>query len=170
MKRKGCVALAENSNLPQLKAPPEPLKTLLAGATAELEPFLSNSRKYNSCNQMSSFGAEIVTVQFMPTFKIKGQIYQKAGSLFPFPDSDHKLLQMYFIGDDRDKVDARCGIYNSLRRSIISQIQELVHERNNLVHLFKTVIDMMPSDTHKIVIHADKIPAGEQCGDIMLQL
>ncbi|XP_039282843.1 uncharacterized protein LOC120351029 isoform X2 [Nilaparvata lugens] len=68
---------------------------------------------------------------------------------------------MYFIGDDRHEVDARCGIHNSLRRSIILQLQELLHERNSLVRLFKTAIDMMPSDTHKIVIHADKTPAGE---------
>uniref|UniRef100_A0A8R1U3H4 Uncharacterized protein n=1 Tax=Onchocerca volvulus TaxID=6282 RepID=A0A8R1U3H4_ONCVO len=27
--------------------------------------------------------------------------------------------------------------------------------------LFKTAIDMMPSDTRKIVIHADKAPVGE---------
>ncbi|XP_075210401.1 uncharacterized protein LOC142317738 [Lycorma delicatula] len=147
--------------LPQLDAPPEPLKTLLAGSTAESKHFLSNIRKYNSCFQMTSFGAEIVTTQFMPTFKIKGQIYHKAGSLLPFSDSDHKFLQMYFIGDDRDEVDARCEIHTSLRRSIISQLQRLLHERNNLVGLFKTAIDMMPSDTHKIVIHADKTPAGE---------
>ena len=30
-----------------------------------------------------------------------------------------------------------------------------------MVHLFKTEIDMMPSNTRKIVIHADKTPAGE---------
>ncbi|XP_075211201.1 uncharacterized protein LOC142318522, partial [Lycorma delicatula] len=137
------------------------LKTLLAGSTTESKHFLSNIRKYNSCFQMTSFDAEIVTSQFMPTFKIKGQIYHKAGSLFPFTDSDHKFLQMYFIGDDTDEVDARCGIHTSLRRSIISQLQTLLHERNNLVRLFKTAIDMMPSDTHKIVIHADKTPAGE---------
>ena len=59
---------------------------------------------------MTSFGAEIVATQFMPTFKIKGQIYHKAGSLLPFPDIGHKYLQIYFIGDDRDKVDARYGI------------------------------------------------------------
>jgi hypothetical protein len=55
---------------------------------------------------------------------------------------------------DRDGVDARCGICNS-------QIQELLHERNNLVRLLKTAIGMMPSDTHKIVIRADKTPTRE---------
>jgi hypothetical protein len=49
---------------------------------------------------MTSVGANIVTAQFMPTFKVKGQIYHKAGSLLPFPGGQHKFLQMYFIGDD----------------------------------------------------------------------
>ncbi|GFV20166.1 uncharacterized protein TNCV_4194641 [Trichonephila clavipes] len=158
---KGMCCAGGKIKLPHLEAPPEPLKTLLAGSTAESKHFLSNIRKYNSCFQMTSFGAEIVTAQFMPTFKIKGQIYHKAGSLLPFKDSDHKFLQMYFIGDDKDEIDARYRIHTSLRRSIISQLQELLHERNNLVQLFKIAIDMMPSDTHKIVIHADKTSVGE---------
>ncbi|GFW74315.1 ATP-dependent DNA helicase [Trichonephila clavipes] len=158
---KGMCCAGGKIKFPHLEAPPEPLKTLLAGSTAESKHFLSNIRKYNSCFQMTSFGAEIVTAQFMPTFKIKGQIYHKAGSLLPFKDSDHKFLQMYFIGDDKDEIDARYGIHTSLRRSIISQLQELLHERNNLVQFFKIAIDMMPSDTHKIVIHADKTPVGE---------
>ncbi|VDN00239.1 unnamed protein product, partial [Onchocerca ochengi] len=72
--------------LPRFEEPPEPLKTLLAGYTAESKRFLSKIRKHNSCFQVISFGAEIVTTQFMPTFKVKGQIYHKAGSLIPLPD------------------------------------------------------------------------------------
>ena len=74
--------------------------TLLAGSTAESKHFLWNIRKYISCFQMKSFGAEIVTAQFMPTLEIKRQIYHQAGSLLPFPDSGHTFLQMYFISDD----------------------------------------------------------------------
>ncbi|GFT82255.1 uncharacterized protein TNCV_4650671 [Trichonephila clavipes] len=134
---KGMCYTGGKITLPHLEVPPEPLKTYLidvdlafrlivdlAGSTAESKHFLSNIRKYNFCFQMTSFGVEIVTAEFMPTFKIKGQIYHKAGSLLPFKDSDHKFLQMYFIDDDKDEVDARYGIHTSLR-SIISQLQEL---------------------------------------------
>ncbi|GFS35842.1 uncharacterized protein NPIL_49071 [Nephila pilipes] len=110
---------------------------------------------------MTSFGADVITTHFMPTFKVKGQIYHKVGSLLPFPNGQHKFLQMYFIGDDKDELDARCGISTGIKRCIVSQLQELLHERNYLVRLFKTAIDMMPSDTHKIVIQADRTPAGE---------
>jgi hypothetical protein len=68
---------------------------------------------------------------------------------------------MYFIGDGNDELNARCGISAGIKRSIVSQVQELLQEKNHLVRLFKTAIEMMTSDTHKIVIHADKAPAGE---------
>jgi hypothetical protein len=69
---------------------------------------------------------------------------------------------MYFIGDDRDEVDARCGIYKSQIRLIILKLQRLLRQRKNLVRLIKTTIYMMPSDTHKIVIHANETLAEEQ--------
>ena len=73
--------------LPLLAAPPEPLKTFLTGTTSESKRFLSKIRKYNSCFQMTSFGAQIENPdQFMSTFKVKGQIYHRAGSLLPFSE------------------------------------------------------------------------------------
>ncbi|GFT54617.1 uncharacterized protein NPIL_359641, partial [Nephila pilipes] len=52
---KGMCCAAGKIKLPQFREPPEPLKTLLAGYTAESKHFLSNIRKYNSCFQMTSF-------------------------------------------------------------------------------------------------------------------
>ncbi|VDN01125.1 unnamed protein product, partial [Onchocerca ochengi] len=49
--------------------------------------------------------------------------------------------------------------HRNIRRFPIAKASS---RKNNLVRLFKTIIDMMPSDTYKIVIHADEIPAGEQ--------
>ena len=66
--RKGLCCAGGKIKLPLLEAPSEPLKTLLAGFTAESKHFLSNIRKFNSCFQITSFGAEIVTTQFMQTF------------------------------------------------------------------------------------------------------
>ncbi|GFS76021.1 ATP-dependent DNA helicase [Nephila pilipes] len=155
-----CCAAAK-IKLPHLREPPEPLKILLSGYTAESKHFLSNIRKYNSCFQMTSFRAEVITKHFMSTFKVKGQIYHKVVSLLPLPNGQHNFLQMYFIGYDKDELDARYGISTGIKRCIVSELQELLHEKNHLVRLFKTAIDMMPSDTHKIVIHADRTPAGE---------
>lgn len=32
---------------------------------------------------------------------------------------------------------------------------------NNLIRLFKNAIDLMPSDSHRIIIRADQTPASE---------
>ncbi|GFW42940.1 helitron_like_N domain-containing protein [Trichonephila clavipes] len=68
---------------------------------------------------------------------------------------------MYFIGNDKDKLDARYRISIGVKRCLVSQLQDLLHEENHLVRLFKTAIVTMPSDTYRIVIRADKISAGE---------
>lgn len=57
--------------LPQLVPPPDPLKTLVSGTGSDSINFLTNIQKYNSCFQMTSFGAtHIVQDNFMPTFKV----------------------------------------------------------------------------------------------------
>ena len=148
--------------LPQLAAPPEPLKTLLTGYTSKLKRFLTNIRKYNSRFQMTSFGAQIEDQgHFMPTFKVKGQIYHRAGSLLPFKGKYKIFLQLYFISDSNAELNARCEISPDVERTIVSQLQHLFHENNNLMRLFKTAIDLMPTDIHKIVIYHDKTPTSE---------
>lgn len=57
--------------LPALEPPPEPLHSLLTGESPTSKHFLQNIQAYNSCFQMTSFGAtKIITDTFMPTFKV----------------------------------------------------------------------------------------------------
>lgn len=158
----GLCCLNGKVKLPALNNPPEPLISLVSGQTAESKHFLNHIRQYNNCFQMTSFGADkIISDTFMPTFKVQGQIYHLAGSLLPAPDVDHKFLQLYFIGNFEDEVDARCRISTSIHRSIIESLQNLFHDHNELIKLFKTASEQMTSDNHKIVISADKTPVGE---------
>lgn len=148
--------------LPPLRPPPEPLLSLLSGDSSESKHFLKNIRKYNSAFQMTSFGAtKIVQHNFMPTFKIQGQVYHCIGSLLPVPDVEHKFLQIYFMGDDDLQIDQRCSYNQGTRREIISDLQTFFHQNNALIRLFRTAIENMPADDYKIVIRADKTPAGE---------
>ena len=59
-------------------------------------------------------------------------------------------------------MNTRYEISPDVERTIVSQLQHLFHENNNLVHLFKTAIDLMPTDAHKIVISIDKTPRKEK--------
>lgn len=96
--------------------------------------------------------------------QIQGQIYHRTGSLLPVPDEDYKFLQIYFMGNSAREVDQRCAHNNSVKRSIVEQLQTFFHQHNELVALFTTALDCMPSDNHKIVIRADKAPAGQHAG------
>lgn len=176
--------------LPHLTPPPEPLNSLLSGQEPLSKHFSENIQKYNSVFQMTSFGANIIEQRgFNPTFKvfffcnthhihkqiihihritytnvnlqIQGQIHHRAGSLLPPVNVDHKFLQIYFLGDFDAEVNQLYDINRAAKREIIMQLQHLLHESNQLVELFKTALEMMPSDDHKIVIRADKRPAGE---------
>ncbi|XP_050339655.1 uncharacterized protein LOC126765950 [Bactrocera neohumeralis] len=148
--------------LPVLELPPEPLHSLVFGNSPTSKHFLLNIQKYNSCFQMTSFGAtNIIKDGFMPTFKIQGQIYHRAGSLLPFPDGDHKFLQIYFIDGENRELNKRCAISTNTRRSIVNELQTFFHQHNELVKLFKVALERMPSDGHKIIIKADKTPIGK---------
>lgn len=64
------------------------------------------------------------------------------------------------MGNTDDEIDRRCAIYRATKRELIAQLQPLFHAQNALVKLFKTALENMPSDDHRIVIRADKRPAG----------
>jgi hypothetical protein len=157
--------------LPAIETPPEPLNGLLIGTDPDSNLFLKSTRTFNSCFQMTSFGAtEIVKnsavngQQFNSTFKIKGQIYHKVGSLLPMANEPHKFLQIYFMGGEDARVDAHCG-YNNLNslfaRRIVSELDALLNEHNELLKVFKSHMHKLQSDNHAIVINSDKTPAGE---------
>jgi hypothetical protein len=65
------------------------------------------------------------------------------------------------MGNSDEQTNQRCAINPSVKRGIVEQLQILLHEHNELISLFKTALDQMPSDNHKIVIKADKTPSGE---------
>ncbi|GIY19526.1 uncharacterized protein CDAR_563071 [Caerostris darwini] len=163
--------------LPEIETPLEPLHDLFISTDPDSSLFLKSILPFNSCFQMTSFGAtEIVEnnaangQQFNSTFKIKGQIFHKVGSLLPMPDESYKFLQIYFMGGEdseralTNRVDARCS-YNNLHspfaRRITNELNALLNEHNKLLKLFKSHIPKLLSDNHAIVIDRDKTPARE---------
>ena len=143
--------------LPVLTHPPEPLYSFLYGNTTESKYFFANIQKYNGCFQMTSLEAEVVDLtgynpslkvmashyyklailiffsNYLQTFKIQVQIHHRVGSLLPPPNEDHKYLQLYFVGDSATELEKRCAIFNATNREIIAQLQNQLHEHNELV-------------------------------------
>ncbi|CAF1558848.1 unnamed protein product [Rotaria magnacalcarata] len=149
--------------LSPLKPPPEPLESLMSGTTSESKHFLENIRQYNSCFQMTSFGAseKVFESGFRPTFKVQGQVYHRVGSLLPSSDEEPKFLQIYFMGDERKQADRRCKTNPGTRGDIVMKLQQMLHQYNTYVHSFKTALERMPSDEYNVIIKADKTPVGE---------
>ncbi|GFU70728.1 ATP-dependent DNA helicase [Trichonephila clavipes] len=68
---RGMCCASGKVKLPDLHSPPEPLSTFLSAVTRVSKHFLENIRKYNSCFQMTSFGAtNIVRENYMPTSSV----------------------------------------------------------------------------------------------------
>ena len=97
----------------------------------------------------------------MPTFRVQGQVYHRVGSLLPPSNEEHKFLQIYFMGDDKKQVHQRCRNMPGVREDTVKKLQQMVHEHNSYVGLFKTALQRMPSDQYKVVIRADKKSTGE---------
>ena len=93
--------------------------------------------------------------------QIQGQTYHKAGSLLPVSDGDNIYLQIYFKADTTEEVYHGCAINSLVRRGIVEQLQTLLHQHNQFITLFKTALDFMPSDNHKIVFRSNKTPVGQ---------
>lgn len=151
--------------LPEIQDPPELLKDLLTGSHPYSSNFLNNIRKYNSLFQMTSFGAKVVRESnFMPTFKIEGQVYHKIGSLLPEQGKNPQFLQIYFISD-ADQLSLRSNIAPTLKVDLIHECQILLNNNNNYITSFKNNMENnSSSEDLKLIIHADRSPGNEHKG------
>lgn len=148
--------------LTSIQEPPKLLVDYTSGESKESKYFLRNIRKFNSCFQMTSFGASQICnkKEYLPTFKIQGQVYHTIGSLLPETNMQSKFLQIYFMGDEVSELNQRCGIYSDLDSDIMLKLQRLLHKENNLVKMFKYALENMPSNEYTLLFKADKVPCG----------
>ncbi|XP_063920741.1 uncharacterized protein LOC135135573 [Zophobas morio] len=147
--------------LPTFEPLPEPLHSLIMGLHPE-QLHMDGIRKYNSCFQMTSFGAKkIMEDGFMPTFKVHGQVYHLVCSLLPLPQQDPQFLQIYFIGEDEREANLRCSNFSGVKPNLVKQLQAMLHENNSHIRDLKTPLQKVPEDCEKfeVVIHADRKPA-----------
>lgn len=145
-------------SVPNIQEPPQPIKNLLTNNHSLSRHFLTNIRKYNSIFQMTSFGAkEIREGNFMPTFKIEGQVYHLIGSLLPPSGQNPQCLQIYFISD-ADQLSLRANIAPTLKIDLINELQTALKSHNVYIRSFKQNIERNSSDNLKLIIHSDRPP------------
>lgn len=137
--------------------------SLTSPLTSSLSHSLTSSRTSdNKITVKSKYFEEKREVKFnlLSTIQVHGQIYHRLGSLLPDLDEMHKFLQIYFVDNSSEQAERRNAIFNATKLDLIDRIQTMLHTHNDLIKLFKSSLDHMPTDNHAIVIKADKRPTG----------
>ena len=152
---------------PGIQAPPQPLLELMEGKTTKAKKFLKKIRSFNHAFNMCSFRAKQVKQEsgFPGAFKVQGMIYHQMGALEASKEGDEKFLQIYFIGNHEEQTDRRCAIIQDLDREIVRELQEMLHQHNDLINGFKTALEKENLDEDvQIVIRADAKAPGQHKG------
>jgi hypothetical protein len=116
---------------------------------------------------MTSFGCKKREIEgnYMPTFKVKGQVYHLIRSLLPKAGEQAQFLQVYVMGDSAEEVRRRGTIASDTRMEIIRPLQTMLHNWHKYISISKTTLQRLQSQgqsyNHKIVIHPEKAPTGE---------
>ena len=137
------------------------LQHLYEGIDSNGKHFLANIRKYNCAFQMTSFGCnEVSMAGFNPSFRIQRQVYHLIGSIIPTQGESHKFAQIYFIDNEESEVATRSAIVNGLKPDIIRGINQLLHQTNHYVELFKVAKEIFEQEDTptnvRIVINTGK--------------
>ena len=102
---------------------------------------------------------------FNPSFRIQGQVYHLIGSIVPTEGESPKFAQIYFIDDRESEVATRTAIVDELKPDIIRGVNQLLHDNNHYVEVFKVAKEVFEQENTptnvKIVINETKRPSGE---------
>ena len=132
----------------------------MRGTNSDGRHYLANIRKYNGfgCN-------EILMAGFNPSFRIQGQVYHLIGCIVPTASESPKFAQIYFIDDREAEVATRSAIVNGLKPDIIRSINELLHDSNHYVEVFKVAKEIFEQEsTPTNVLMRPKGPQGNTPG------
>jgi len=83
--------------------------------------------------------------------QIQGQIHHRIGSLEPLQDAQHQFVQIYFMGNMEKQLDRRQTISTAVKRQILQDLQQLLHQHHALLRLFKSGLERLPSDDATIL-------------------
>ena len=129
-------------NIPPHQVQPEPLQALLLRTSPHSTNFHANIRQYNGAFQMTSFGTTGLDARehgYMPTFRIQGQVYHRAGSLMPPEGQEAKFLQINFVGDEIEQARLRGINQPCVKQDNVLQLQKMLHEHSIYVNICEIV-------------------------------
>ena len=86
---------------------------------------------------------EISMAGFNPSFRIQGQVYHLIGSIIPTQGESPKFVQIYFFDDRESEIATRSVIVEGLKPNIIRGINQLLHESNHYIEVFKVAKEIL---------------------------
>ncbi len=110
--------------LPPLAPPPELLRWLLTSNEADAKDFRQHIRSYNNALAFTFVGANLDTSVAQPgnyTYRLRGELYHRMGSLLPQPGEAPKFAQLY-INDPHAELDGRMGNFGGLNWDIMQSL------------------------------------------------
>ena len=81
-----------------------------------------------------------------PLEYIQGQVYHLIGSIVPTQGESPKFAQIYFIDNEESEVATRSAIIYGLKPDIIRGINQLLHQTNHYVELFKVAKEIFEQE------------------------
>ncbi|KAL8580063.1 hypothetical protein ACOMHN_065112 [Nucella lapillus] len=68
------------------------------------------------------------------------------------------------MGDTKQEALRRCTVVPGLHNHTIEDVQQMLHNTNKYVSIFKSALDKMDMQNHKVVIRPDAVPRHEHPG------
>jgi hypothetical protein len=128
-----------------LAPPPKPLRRLLTGNETNAKDFRQRICSYNNALTFTSVGANLNTNVAQPgnyTYRLRGELYHRMGSLLPQPGKAPKFAQLY-ISDPHAELDGRMGNFGGLNRDTTQSLQTMLHACNPYASIYQTVVERL---------------------------
>ncbi len=124
---------------------PEPLRQLLTGKETDVKDFRQHIHSYNSALAFTSVGANLDTSVAQPgnyTYRLRGELYHRMGSLLLQPGEARKFVQLY-ISDSHAELDGRMGNFGGLNRDTMQSLQTMLHACNPYAIIYQTAAERL---------------------------
>ena len=155
-KKFGMCCLQGQVQLPIIPDPPATLRDLLYGRSPLSPHFHKHIRQYNAALAFTSLGVKVdgsVTGTTGPySFRVHGELCHRMGSLLPEDPTMEKSYAQLYVHDPDEALNIRQHRNPECDRSIMSELQAMLHNVNPFVSLYQHAFQVMsakPPEEHR---------------------
>ncbi len=131
--------------LPPLAPPQEPLRRFLTSNETDAKNFRQRICSYNNALAFTSVGANLDTSVAQPgnyTYRLRGELYHRMGSLLPKPGEAPKFAQLY-INNPHVELDGWMGNFGGLNRDTMQSLQMMLHACNPYASIYQMAAERL---------------------------